>query len=159
MGIFQRLFGSAKKPFGSRANADAADSIVAAMRARQSAQTSGTFETGEKSPERILCSDNDCPCTDQKSLVIGKTAYLYISQGVVDFRKDCLSILERDMKIQKMGRDLSPSLLFVDGGVANPFYLCEVGARQRRLNLKVALADAEQVAKTGFAPLRPTPKD
>src|ERR1035441_3460264 len=56
------------------------DSIVQTMLARQNCIAEKLFETGEKNPSRILCSDNQCPCTDQKPLVIGKTAYLYISQ-------------------------------------------------------------------------------
>lgn len=116
------------------------------------------FETGEKNPQRILCSDNSCPCTDQKQLIIGKTAYLYISQQVVDFRKTCLTLLEREMQLQEYKKKRGLTALIIDGGVANPFYLCEIGARQRGLDLAVALADAKQVAETGFAPLRPTPK-
>ena len=60
------------------------DAIVQSMVARQSAMDQGTFETGEKNPQRILCSDNECPC-NCRNLVIGRTAYLYISQDVVDF--------------------------------------------------------------------------
>lgn len=56
------------------------DDIVAAvtqsMLARQASVEQDKFETGEKNPARILCSDNECPCTDQQPLVIGRTAYL-----------------------------------------------------------------------------------
>lgn len=62
------------------------------------------------------------------------------------------------MKLEKMTSKLGGAVVFVDGGVANPFYLCETGARRRGLNLAVALADAKMVADTGFAPHRPTPK-
>jgi|ERR1035441_3778538 hypothetical protein len=136
----------------------AVDSIVQAVRARQICSTENFFETGEKNPERILCSDNDCICTDQKPLIIGRSAYLYISQGVVNFRKTCLTLLEREIQLQQYAKAFGAGALLVDGGVANPFYLCEIGARQRGLDLSVALADAKQVAETGFAPLRPTPK-
>jgi len=135
------------------------DSVVQTMLARQSCLEEKLFETGEKNPSRILCSDNKCPCTDQKPLIIGKTAYLYISQEVVDFRKTCLTLLEREMQLEQFGKKMGIGALLIDGGVANPFYLCEIGATQRGLDLSVALADAKKVAETGFAPLRPTPKN
>ncbi len=134
------------------------DAIISGLRARLDAKVTGTFETGEKNPQRILCSDDGGPCAGGEKLVVGKTAYLYISQQVVDFRKDCLSIMERDIKLQNIGRAVGANVLSVDGGVVNPFYLCEVCARARGLDLSVALADAKMVADTGFAPLRATPK-
>ena len=118
----------------------------------------GPFETGEKNPQRILCSDNDCPCSGTESLVAGSAAYLYISQQVVDFREDCLTLMERDAKLEQMAREMGVNAITVDGGVANPFYLCEIGVKRRGLDLAVALADAATVAQTGFAPLRPTPR-
>lgn len=137
---------------------DIVAAITQSMLARQSCEEEDKFETGEKNPARILCSDNECPCTDQRPLVIGRTAYLYISPKVVEFRKDCRSLLEKNMMLEKMASKMGGATLFVDGGVANPFYLCETGARRRGLDLAVALADAKMVAETGFAPLRPTPK-
>jgi hypothetical protein len=137
---------------------DAVNLIVSSMRARTAAKVNSTFETGEKNPQRILCSDNEGPCSGTEPLVIGKTAYLYISQQVVDFRMDCLSLVERDVKLQTAARSVGANALLVDGGVANPFYLCEKCAKARGLDLIVALADAETVAETGFAPLRATPK-
>ncbi len=134
------------------------DSVVNGMLARQSCLEEGLFETGEKNPQRILCSDNECPCTDQKPLIIGRTAHLYISQGVVDFRKTCVTLLEREMQLHQTAKRLGAGALLIDGGVANPFYLCEIGAKRRGLDLSIALADAKRVAETGFAPLRPTPR-
>lgn len=134
------------------------DSVVQAMLARQSCLEESLFETGEKNPQRILCSDNECPCTDQKPLIIGRTAYLYISQGVVDFRRTCLTLLEREIQLQQYARKFGDAALIIDGGVANPFYLCKTGATRRGLDLSIALADAVRVAETGFAPLRPTPR-
>lgn len=133
------------------------DSVVQAMLARQSCFEESLFETGEKNPQRILCSDNECPCTDREPLIIGRTAYLYISQEVVDFRKTCVTLLEREIQLQQYARRLGGAALMIDGGVANPFYLCKTGATRRGLDLSVALADAKRVAETGFAPLRPTP--
>ena len=133
------------------------DSIVQSMMARQTCETDNTFETGEKNPQSILCSDDACPCTDRSQLVIGRTAYLYISPEVVNFRKNCKTLLERNMMLKEMTKTMGAHV-FLGGGVANPFYLCETGARRRGLDLAVAMRDAKMVAETGFAPLRPTPK-
>ena len=133
------------------------DSIVQSMMARQTCEQGNTFETGEKNPQSILCSDDACPCTDRSQLVIGRTAYLYISPEVVQFRKNCRTLLERNMMLKEMTKTMGAHV-FLAGGVANPFYLCETGARRRGLDLAVAMADAKMVAETGFAPLRPTPK-
>lgn len=127
------------------------------MLARQSYEEEDKFETGEKNPTRILCSDNECPCRDQRPLIIGRTAYLHISSQVVEFRKDCRSVLDRNLMLEKTASRIGASLL-VDGGVANPSYLCETAARRRGLDLAVAVGNAKMVAETRFAPLRPTPR-
>ena len=140
------------------------DAAVKMMLTRQTAIADGTFETGEKNPQHILCSDDACPCTDEKKLVIGRTAYLYISEDVVNFRKNCRSLLERDMMMEKIYKNGLPIgdgdkwTVIIGHGIGNPFYLCETGAKLRGLVLSVALADAKVVAETGFAPLRLTPK-
>lgn len=150
MGFWQRLFRGQSKP---RRNDIA--TLSAALQVRELCVQEGTFETGERNPTVILCSDNECPCTDETALTLGRTAYLYISDEVVDFRRDCRTLLERDnlLLVANNGR----GNLVLAGGLVNPFYLCEIGARHRGLDLAVALRDAETVASTGFAPLRPTP--
>ena len=50
-------------------------------------------------------------------------------------------------------------LLALAAGVGVPVFLCEQGARRRGLDLRVAAADAEYVFKSGWCPLRPTPKE
>src|SRR5579863_2736738 len=81
------------------------DRAVDAFMSRETAIAQGTFETAGKGLKNIICADNECPCTDQKQLTPGRDAYLYISPGVVEFRKDCLTVLELEMKVS--GR-LSP---------------------------------------------------
>src|SRR5579862_6175948 len=68
------------------------EQVVETLMSRQTAMEKGTFETAGKGIESIICSDNECPCTDQKQLKLGQDAYLYISPGVVDYRKDCLTV-------------------------------------------------------------------
>jgi hypothetical protein len=94
------------------------DSVVQSMMARQTSLDVGTFETGEKNPQRILCSDDACPCSDAQPLVIGHSAYLYISPAVVDFRKRCRTLLERDIMLEQGTKRLGADALLVDGGVA-----------------------------------------
>ena len=134
------------------------DPILRSVRVRRICLEMDTFETGEKNPQRVLCSDDACPCSEGQSLVIGRTAYLYISEAVVNFRRECRALLERDVMLREAAIRLGADALLVDGGVANPFYLCEIGAERRGLDLSVALADAKVVSETGFAPLRPTPR-
>jgi len=123
--------------------------------ARKTAEADGSFETSGKNIQNIICSDNDCPCSDQKVLVLGKTAYLYISPEVVKFRADCLTMADLRMKVLRVN---SPGGELGAIAGAMPKYLCEMGARRRGLNLSVALADGVAAARTGFAPLRPTPR-
>jgi hypothetical protein len=141
----------------SRSEDELIDAGVRFLEAADICREGNAFETGEKNPQSILCSDDACPCTDRSQLVIGRTAYLYISQEVVDFRKDCRTLLARDLKITEMSKRFDASVVFCSD-VSNPFYLCETGARRRGLDLAVALADARMAAETGFAPLRPTPR-
>lgn len=136
---------------------DMVESIAESLLARQKCEEAGTFETGESHPARILCSDRDCPCSGKEHLVIGSTAYLFINQSVVDFRRECITLLERNILLQQRAKTLGASVLY-DHGTINPFYLCATGAKRRELDLSVALANAKMVAETGFAPLRPTPR-
>jgi hypothetical protein len=129
--------------------------VVAAMLARQTAEADNTFETAGKNVKSIICSDDECPCTDKKPLVLGKDAYLYISPGVVNFRQDCLSLLELEMKVSRMK---SPQDMLVAVANSMPKYICEAGSNRRGLDLSIALADGKAAAQTGFVPLRPTPK-
>jgi len=119
------------------------------------AEAEHTFETSGKNIQNIICSDNECPCTDQKPLVLGKDAYLFISPEVVNFRKDCLSVFELEAKLSKM-KSPAEKLAAVSYGM--PKYVCEKGARRRGLDLAVALADGQAAAQTGWVPLRSTPK-
>jgi hypothetical protein len=130
---------------------EAVTRIVDAMMARHTAQTEGTFETSGKDIKSIVCSDDECPCTDEKPLALGKDAHLYISPGVVDYRKDCLSLLELQMKVSR-GKSPQDTLNAVRNSM--PKFVCETGARRRGLDLAVALADGLAAARTGFVPLR-----
>jgi hypothetical protein len=40
-----------------------------------------------------LCSDTECPCGEPEAIIPIGTGYMFISQGVVDFRKDAHSCM------------------------------------------------------------------
>lgn len=126
------------------------------MPMHQKGPREGSFETGGQNAQPIYCSDNACPCSEGQGLEPGRTAYLYISQAVVNFRAKCPTLIELDILLQRHSEEMGSSL-FVDGGIANPIFLCEAAARLRGLDLDVARADAKVVVETGWAPLRPTP--
>jgi len=73
----------------------------------------------------------------------------------VSFRKDRLSLLELEMRVSRMK---SPQDILLAVTNSMPRYLCGTGAKRRGLDLSVALADGVAAAKTGFVPLRSTPK-
>ena len=107
-------------------------------------------------PQSLLCSDDLCPCTDKAQLVIGKTAYLFISDNVVSYRKDFLTLLDLQVKLWN-DAEILKSALVVTQGVINPIVICKRGAIERHLDLETASQDAKKWYETGLAPLRATP--
>jgi len=103
------------------------------------------------------CSDNQCPCPGTEGLVLGENGYLYISQEVVDMRKDALTMAELNKKQQKMLDATDASMMFFDQGTVYPIVMCEEAVRLRGLDAKTAADDAGHWAKTGLVPLRVTP--
>ncbi|MFC1836056.1 hypothetical protein ACFL2Q_15275, partial [Thermodesulfobacteriota bacterium] len=104
-----------------------------------------------------LCSDNSCPCSETK--IPRGEGYLWVSEEVVDFRKDALSLDELRSKLDRM-REYGLALgnhVIIDPNVHNPVLLCEQGAKLRRMDLSVSGADARHWWETGEVPLRPTP--
>ena len=102
------------------------------------------------------CSDDECPCAEPGTLIPRGTGYLYISQEVVDFRRDAHSIQETQRKVERMQQRLGVFIV-AGAGVFAPILVCERGAKLRGLDLEVAAADAKYWWKTGLAPLRATP--
>lgn len=102
------------------------------------------------------CSDKDCPCPET-SIPYG-SGYLYISQNLVDFRQDALTVKALEAKIERLGKFLgSQNLYYFGPGVATPILMCEQAAKLRNLDLKAASSDANYWWKTGLVPLRATP--
>lgn len=103
-----------------------------------------------------LCSDDACPCGYPGATIPRGQGYIFISDEVVDFRKDCLTEAEAQLKIQRLSRNMGATI-FAGSGVFAPILVCEQGARKRGLDLQVAAADARYWWETGLVPLRPTP--
>jgi hypothetical protein len=103
------------------------------------------------------CSDDSCPCGYPGAVIPPGGGYIYISQQLIDFRKDARSLQEARRKIERMKQQTGSNLLLIGPGVAAPILMCEQGARRRGLDLEVAAVDAKHWWKTGRVPLRPTP--
>ncbi len=115
------------------------------------------FEVPEVNPGQDgLCSDNDCPCGYPGATIPRGKGYMYISQSVVDFRKDAKSVFEAEMKMNRM-RAQSGGMILFDQNVVTSTLMCEQGARKRGLDLEVAAADARYWWETHLVPLRATP--
>ena len=104
-----------------------------------------------------LCSDDACPCGYQGTNIPRGGGYLYISKEVVEMRRDARSIADVQAKVYKIQQTMSSSLMLATNGVFMPILMCEQGAKQRKIDLVTAAADARYYWETGLAPLRPTP--
>ena len=99
------------------------------------------------------CSDNRCTCGYPGVTLKYGEGYMYVSQEVTAFRKDCPTTdqaVRKAKEMQARGEQLRAEQLL-------PVLVCELGARARSLDLAVAAADARHWWKTGMVPIRPTP--
>ncbi len=103
-----------------------------------------------------LCSDNECPCGDPGAVIPRGTGFMFISQGVVDFRQDARTIRDVEEKIKRIEKQLKIRAVFSQNTITS-IVMCEQGAKKRGLSLDVAAADAKHWWKTGLVPLRATP--
>jgi ankyrin repeat protein len=107
-------------------------------------------------PGDAVCSDPECPCGDPGIVIPHGGGYVYVSQGVVEFRRDARTLVEAKQKIARLQTEAGHSIFFGPGVVA-PLLMCEQGARRHNLDLEIAAADARHWWATGEVPLRPTP--
>ncbi len=103
-----------------------------------------------------LCSDNKCPCPDVR--IPRGAGYLYIEQGLVDFRRQYPTMKSAREAMQRRQDQMRDSFRFFTGFYRlGPILVCEQGAKLRNLDLEVAAADAKYWWKNGKVPLRATP--
>ena len=107
--------------------------------------------------EVILCDDRNCPCPGDIPLQPGKTAYVFISDNLLEMRRDAITYLDLHRKLDALTSRLSLDCSYFGAGTVDALVLCERGARLRNLDLKVALEDAALCFQEGFMPLRATP--
>lgn len=107
--------------------------------------------------DSALCSDDSCPCGYPGATIKRGEGHIYVSPEVVNFRRDCLTEVEAQMKIQRFSSQMG-TYLVASAGVFAPILMCEQGARKRGLDMKVSAADAKHWWETGKVPLRATPK-
>jgi hypothetical protein len=103
-----------------------------------------------------LCSDDTCPCGFPGARIPRGKGFVYISQEIVDFRKDCPTVAAAQLKIARMQQKLGTTI-FAGSGVFAPILMCEQGAKKRGIDMTVAAEDARYWWETGLVPLRPTP--
>ncbi len=116
-----------------------------------------------------LCSDDNCPCPKPGTKIPYGTGYLYISQKVIDFRRDVPSKEAARKKFigqykgleQRQtgtGLDILGSITIITPpGKYAPILMCERAARLRGLDLDIAAMDAKVWWETGKVPYRVTP--
>ena len=104
-----------------------------------------------------VCNDEECGC---KGGVISRGGgYLYVSQEVVDFRRDARSVeaaQAKENRVRMQSQDMDETAAVMHG-MTTAVLLCEQAARRRGLDLEVAAADAQHWWETSGAPLRATP--
>ena len=103
-----------------------------------------------------LCSDDSCPCGYPGAIINRGEGYIYVSDEVVDFRRDSLTEAEAQLKIQRLSEQMG-SYIVASAGVFAPILMCEQGAKKRGIDLEVAATDARHWWETGKVPLRVTP--
>jgi len=97
------------------------------------------------------CTDNDCPCT--LTPIPQGEGYIYISQEVVEYRKDALSLDALHEKLAKNTKEGE----YISVSKYAPILICETAAKKRGLDLVEASKDAVLFWKDGMVPLRSTP--
>lgn len=137
--------------------------------------TGWTFEskkefTGEKGASEVdvtymevpgndkdgLCSDDSCPCGSPGARIPRGEGFIYVSKDVAEFRKDCPTVAQTELKIQRMQQQLG-GMIFAGSGVFRPILMCELGAKKRGIDMEIAAADARHWWNTGQVPIRRTP--
>ncbi len=103
------------------------------------------------------CSDDSCPCGYPGTNIPRGSGYFYISNDLVEMRRDALTLDAIESKVLNLQQKMNAAMTTVTSGVFMPVLMCEQGAKKRGLNLAVAAADAKHWWQTGLAPLRPTP--
>ena len=106
------------------------------------------FEVARPSLGVAVCSDPECPCPE-RMLDCG-SGYLWISKGLVEFRRNLRTIREVESRFAGHPTSFGP-------GVAAPIAMCEEAARRRGLDFETAAGDFTHWWRTGLVPLRPTP--
>lgn len=112
-----------------------------------------------------MCSDRACPCGFPGEAIPRGTGFMYVSDEVVAFRRDCLSLKDAEAKAEKLLKEKQADSVLRNAIIvgtsfkdAEPILVCERGARKRNLDLEVAAVDARHWWETGLVPLRATPR-
>ncbi len=127
---------------------------VGAPEEERSPQSALTYFECSRPSGAGTCSDDSCPCPG--ATIAHGTGYLYISEEVIEFRKDAITESAAVAKIQDVQRKIR-AVIFNPVLLASPILMCKMGAEKRGIDLAWASRDAQHWWKTGRVPLRPTP--
>jgi hypothetical protein len=105
------------------------------------------------------CSDNACPCPQPGTLLPRGTGFLYVPEETVELRRQFREPEAARAEMKRKMAETSSQLgmpMFTTFRIG-PILICELGARKRGLEMKVAAEDARHWWTSGEFPLRPTP--
>jgi hypothetical protein len=170
MGMFIWLFGKKKKrrkkrPAGKRPRPAAqrpqgAQSEAAAPVAeppKVEPPPAGYFEVPLPDGDGV-CADDECMCGG--AVIARGTGYLYVDRETVDFRSNAPSVEQaraKEGRVRSQMGDMDEAAAVMHGRTT-AMLVCEQSARQKGIDLEVAIADAGHWWETGQAPLRATPE-
>lgn len=111
------------------------------------------FESPRPTADSV-CMHAECKCGGVAIPHGG--GYLYISEELVEFRRDARSIEAAETKASREVEGAEGAAPATPGGISAAL-ICESAAISMKLDLHVAAADARHWWETGMAPLRATP--
>jgi len=114
------------------------------------------FETKPPFMGKAYCSDEKCNCNEVE--LSTSDSYIYISQELVEFRRDCLTNKKFDKKVDQIKKDNElENFTFIGGIAPTPIIMCKNAAVRNRLDLGKANSDAKLWWLENKLPLETTP--
>ncbi len=124
-----------------------------AIRPQASVPSIDYFESPRPTGD-VACMHGECTC--RGAAIAHGTGYLYISEDLVEYRRDARSIEAAETKASREVEGTAGAAPSTPGGISAAL-ICESAAISMKLDLHVAAADARHWWETGMAPLRATP--
>jgi len=114
------------------------------------------FETKPPFMGKVYCSDERCDCNEIE--LFQNDSYIFISNELVEFRRDCLTNIKFDEKIDQIKKDNEiDNFTFIGGIAPKPIIMCKSAAQRNKLHLGRANSDAKLWWLENKLPLESTP--